>query len=54
MKVCPYGHDQKTQSEYKAGKIQGYNPERLSKTVEKMKAQGTTQFGLPEPLRLSP
>jgi hypothetical protein len=52
LKLCPYGHDQKTQSDYKAGKIGGYKVDNWKKKAEEMKAQGTTQFNLPEALRL--
>jgi hypothetical protein len=51
-KKCPYGHDQKTQADYKAGKIQGYDVEKGKKIAETIKAKGHTQFHLPEGLQL--
>ena len=52
QKKCPYGHDQKTQADYKAGKIQGYEVEKGKKIAETIKAKGQTQFTLPEGLKL--
>ena len=51
-KLCPYAHDQKTQADYKAGKIQGYSFEKNKKTADDIKARGDAQFTLPPALQL--
>jgi hypothetical protein len=51
-KLCPYGHDQKTQADYKAGKILGYSFEKNKKTADDIKAKGDAQFKLPAALQL--
>jgi hypothetical protein len=51
-KLCPYAHDQKTQADYKAGKIEGYEVEKGKKIAETIKAKGQTQFSLPLALHL--
>jgi hypothetical protein len=54
LKVCPYGHDQKTQADYKAGKIQGYKVDSWKKKADEMRAKGITQFTLPDALKIQP
>jgi hypothetical protein len=51
-KLCPYGHDQKTQADYKAGKIQGFSFEKNKKAADDIKARGDAQFTLPPALQL--